>query len=113
KRGVIAVDGGRYGEDDVLAAIDAGAEDVQEDGELLRILSDPTHLSAVREALQAEGVEIESSDLTMEPRSTVEVKGQEAERLLKLLDVLSELDDVNEVHSNFDIPADVLARLAA
>ena len=112
KRGVIAVDGARYGEDDVLVAIDAGAEDVQEDGDQLRILSDPSHLTPVREALEAAGVEIESAGLAMEPKSTVEVKGQDAERLLKMLDVLSDLDDVNEVHANFDIPEDVLARLA-
>jgi YebC/PmpR family DNA-binding regulatory protein len=113
KRGTIALDASRYGEDDVLVAIDAGAEDVQEDEDQLRVLSDPAHLTPVREALEAAGVEIQSAGLTMEPKSTVEVKGQDAERLLRMLDILSELDDVNEVHANFDIPADVLARLAA
>jgi YebC/PmpR family DNA-binding regulatory protein len=101
KRGVVAVDGGRYGEDDLIAAIDAGAEDVQEDGELLRVLCEPASLTAVREALEAAGVEIESADLAMEPKSTVEVKGHDAERLLKMLDALSEHDDVAEVHANF------------
>jgi YebC/PmpR family DNA-binding regulatory protein len=113
RRGVVAVDGSRYGEDDVLAAIDAGAEDVQEDEELLRVLCPPAALSAVREALEGAGVEIESAELAMEPKSTVEVKGHDAERLLKMLDALSEHDDVAEVHANFDIPAEVLARITA
>jgi YebC/PmpR family DNA-binding regulatory protein len=113
KKGAVVVDGRRYGEDDVIAAIDAGAEDVREDGEQLRILSEPADLTAVREALEACGVEIESASLVTEPKSTVEVKGNEAERLLKLLDALDEQDDVDEVFANFDIPEDVLEKLAA
>jgi YebC/PmpR family DNA-binding regulatory protein len=113
KKGAIVVDGGRYGEDDVIGAIDAGAEDVREDGDQLRILSEPADLSAVREALESAGVQIESAGLATEPKSTVEVKGNEAERLLKLLDALDEQDDVDEVFANFDIPEDVLEKLAA
>jgi YebC/PmpR family DNA-binding regulatory protein len=113
KKGAIVVDGGRYGEDDVIVAIDAGAEDVREDGDKLRVLCDPSDLSAVREALEGAGVEIESAGLATEPKSLVEVKGQEAERLLKLLDALDEQDDVDEVFANFDIPEDVLEKLAA
>jgi YebC/PmpR family DNA-binding regulatory protein len=113
KKGAIVVDGSRYGEDDVIVAIDAGAEDVREDGEQLRILSEPTDLTAVREALEVAGVEIESASLVTEPKSTVEVKGNEAERLLKLLDALDEQDDVDEVFANFDIPDEVLEKLLA
>jgi YebC/PmpR family DNA-binding regulatory protein len=113
KKGAIVVDGDRYGEDDLIVAIDAGAEDVNEDGNRLRVLSDPSDLSAVREALEATGVEIESAGLVTEPKSTVEVKGHDAERLLKLLDALDEQDDVDEVFANFDIPEDVLEKLAA
>jgi YebC/PmpR family DNA-binding regulatory protein len=113
KKGAIVVDGSRYGEDDLIGAIDAGAEDVREDGEQLRVLSDPSDLTAVREALEASGVEIESAGLATEPKSTVELKGHDAERLLKLLDALDEQDDVDEVFANFDIPEDVLEELAA
>jgi len=113
KKGAIVVDGSRYGEDDLIGAIDAGAEDVREDGEQLRVLSDPGDLTAVREALEASGVEIESAGLATEPKSTIEVKGHDAERLLKLLDALDEQDDVDEVFANFDIPEDVLEKLAA
>ena len=113
KRGVIVLDGGRYGEDDVLAAIDAGADDVTEDGDLLKIVSEPSQLSAVREALEADGVEIQSADVAMEPKNLVEVPEDEAGSLLRLLDALDDQDDVNDVHANFDIPEDVLARVAA
>jgi len=113
KKGAIVVDGGRYGEDDLIGAIDAGAEDVRKDGERLRVLSDPSDLTAVREALEASGVEIESAGLATEPKSTVELKGHDAERLLKLLDALDEQDDVDEVFANFDIPDEVLENLAA
>lgn len=113
KRGVIVVDGSRYGEDDLIAAIDAGAEDVREDGDLLRVLSEPSDLAAVREALESSGVEVQSGDLAMEPKSTVEVKGNDAKSLLSLIESLEEHDDVDEVHANFDIPEDVLEKLAA
>src|SRR5688572_14041713 len=113
KRGVIVLDGARYGEDDVLAAIDAGADDVEEDGDLLKVVSEPSQLSAVREALEADGVEIQSSDVAMEPKNVVEVPEDEAGKLLRLLDALDDQDDVNDVHANFDIPDEVLARVAA
>ena len=113
KKGAIVVDGSRYGEDDVIGVIDAGAEDVREDGEELRVLSDPGSLSEVREALEGSGVEIASAEVTMEPKSTVEVGKGDARSLLGLIDSLEEHDDVNEVHANFDIPEEVLAEMAA
>ncbi len=113
KRGVVTVDGERYGEDDLIVAIDAGAEDVREDGDQLRVICEPSDLSAVREALEAAGVELQASDLTMEPKNTVVVKGTEAEDLLRLFDVLEEHDDVNEVHANFDIPQEIIEKVAA
>jgi YebC/PmpR family DNA-binding regulatory protein len=113
KKGVIVVDAGRYGEDDLIAAIDAGAEDVREDGDQLRVLCEPSDLSAVREVLEGSEVEIESATVATEPKSTVEVKGHDAQRLLELLETLDEQDDVDEVFANFDIPEDVLEKLAA
>jgi YebC/PmpR family DNA-binding regulatory protein len=113
KRGVVAVEAARYDEDDLIVAIDAGAEDVRDEGEALRVLCEPADLSAVREALEAAGVEIESADVAIEPKSTVEVKGNEAKSLLNLIEALEEQDDVNEVHANFDIPSEVMEKLAA
>ncbi len=113
KRGVVVVDADRYGEDDLIAAIDAGAEDVREDGDSLRVIAAPADLAAIREALEESGVEIQSADLAMEPKSMVEVKGTEAEWLIRLVDALEEHDDVNEVHANFDVPEEILEKVAA
>jgi YebC/PmpR family DNA-binding regulatory protein len=113
KRGVVTVDANRYGEDDLIVAIDAGADDVRDEGDVLRVVCEPASLSAVRAALQEGGVAVESADLAMEPKSTVEVKGTEAEWLLKLVDALEEHDDVNEVHANFDVPQEIIEKLAA
>jgi YebC/PmpR family DNA-binding regulatory protein len=113
KKGAIVVDSSRYGEEDLIGAIDAGAEDVREDGDQLRVICEPSDLTPVREALEGEGIEIVSAGLATEPKSTVELKGHDAERLLKLLDALDDQDDVDEVFANFDIPADVLEKLAA
>jgi YebC/PmpR family DNA-binding regulatory protein len=112
QRGVVLVDGDRYEEDDLLPAIDAGAEDVEMDDDVLKATSAPGSLSAVREALESAGVEIQSAELTMEPKSVVEVGEGEAGQLLRLLDALDDHDDVGEVHANFDVPADVLERVA-
>jgi YebC/PmpR family DNA-binding regulatory protein len=113
KRGVVTVDGERYGEDDVLPAIDAGADDVSEDGDLLRVLCEPGALKAVREALVEAGVDIRSAEVTKEPKSTVEVGKGDAKALLGLLEDLEDNDDVGEVHANFDIPEEILTELAA
>ncbi len=113
KRGVILLDGDRYGEDDLIAAIDAGAEDVSEDGNVLKVVTAAGDLAAVRAALEESGVEVTSAELAMEPKNVVEVGEDQAPRLLKLMDVLEEHDDVDAVHANFDVPEDVLERAAA
>jgi len=113
KRGAVVVDSARYEEDDLISAIDAGAEDVQEDGDTLRVLSGPGELTAVREALESAGVQIESAEVALEPKSTVKVGEGDAAKLLGLLEELSEHEDVSEVHANFDIPAEILERIAA
>ena len=113
KKGAVAVAADRYSEDDLMPAIDAGAEDVREDGERLTVLCEPADLTAVREALETAGVEVESATIVTEPKSSVEVKGHDAERVLKLLDALDDQDDVDEVFANFDIPEDQLEKLAA
>ena len=108
KRGVILVDAERYGEDDLIVAIDAGAEDVVAEGSSLRVLTAPADLTAVRVALDEAGVEVEAADLVMDPKTTVEVAEGDAGRLLRLIDVLDEHDDVDAVHANFDMAEDVM-----
>jgi YebC/PmpR family DNA-binding regulatory protein len=112
-RGVILVDGDRYSEDDLMPAIDAGAEDVTEDGDLFKITTAASDLAAVRSALEGAGVEVQSAELSMEPKSTVEVGESDAPALLRLMDALEEHDDVNSVHANFDVPEEILEKAAA
>jgi len=113
KRGIVLIDADRYSEDDLLVAIDAGADDVSEDGDLLKVSAEPASLSAVREALEDAGIEAESAELTMEPKSVVEIDESQAGTLMRMLDTLDDHDDVEAVHANFDIPADVLERASA
>ncbi|MGH2986911.1 MAG: YebC/PmpR family DNA-binding transcriptional regulator, partial [Solirubrobacterales bacterium] len=74
-KGVVLVDADRYGEEDLLAAIDAGADDVAADGDLLKVTSEPASLATVREALELAGVEVQSAELAMEPSAIVEIDG--------------------------------------
>jgi YebC/PmpR family DNA-binding regulatory protein len=112
KRGVILLDGERYGEDAELAAIDAGAEDVSEDGDVLKVMTAAGDLTTVRDALEKGGIEVQSSELSMEPQSTVEVGEGEALNLLRLMDSLEDHDDVDSVHANFDVSEEILERAA-
>jgi YebC/PmpR family DNA-binding regulatory protein len=112
KRGVIVVDGSRYDEDDLIGAIDAGAEDISVDEDVLEVITEPADLARVRDALTAAGVEIESADVTQRPKSRVPVQDAEAAKLMKLIDSLEESDDVAAVHANFDVDAAVLERIA-
>jgi YebC/PmpR family DNA-binding regulatory protein len=110
KRGVVLVDAERYSEDDLLGAIDAGADDVSEDGDLLKVSSAPAAHSAVRAALEEAGVEVESAEVTMEPSSVVEVDESEAGRLMRMLEALDDHDDVEAVHANFDVSDEILEK---
>jgi YebC/PmpR family DNA-binding regulatory protein len=112
KRGVVIVEASRYDEDDLMVAIDAGAQDISLDDDMYEIVTEPADLSAVRAALTEAGVEIESGDVVQRPKTRVPLQEAEAARLLKLIDALEESDDVGEVHANFDVDADVLERIA-
>ena len=113
KRGVILLDGERYSEDDLMPAIDAGAEDVSEDGDLIKVLTSAGALAEVRSALDEAGVEVQSAELAMEPKSVVDVAEGDAPQLLRLMDALEEHDDVDSVNANFDVPEEILTRVAA
>jgi len=112
KRGVVVVDGGRYGEDDLLPAIEAGALDVTVDDDVFEVLTEPSDLTAVRAALEEAGVELESAEVVQYPKTRVPVDEEIAGRLLRLIDALEDNDDVGEVHGNFDVDAEVLERVA-
>jgi YebC/PmpR family DNA-binding regulatory protein len=112
KKGEIVVDGSRYGEDDLLAAIDAGAEDMSLDGDVWEIVTGPTDVAAVRDALDAAGVEVQSSELVQRPTTRTPVEEDRVASLMRLLDAFEDHDDVQAVHANFDVDAEVLERLA-
>jgi YebC/PmpR family DNA-binding regulatory protein len=113
KKGEVVVDGTRYGEDELIAAIDAGAEDVSLDGDVWEVVTAPADLTAVREALEAEGVELDSAELVMRPTTRTPVEDDQVGKLMRLIEELEEHDDVQAVHANFDVDADVLERVAA
>ena len=113
KKGSIVADGSRYEEDDLLVAIDAGAEDVSLDGDVWEVVTAPTDLHAVRRALEEGGVELESSELVMRPTTRTPVEEGRVAGLLRLIEALEDHDDVQAVHANFDVDADVLERVAA
>jgi YebC/PmpR family DNA-binding regulatory protein len=112
KRGVIVVDADRYSEDDLMPAIDAGAQDIVIDADVYEVLAEPADLAAVRAALARAGVEIESAELSQRPTTLVPVAEDQAARLIRLIDALEQNDDVSAVHANFDVDADVLERVA-
>ncbi len=113
RKGVILIPAAEASEDEVvLAAADADAEDVSQDESSWQVTTAPTDLAAVRDALEAAGVPITSAELTMVPKTTVELDESGARQLLRLIDSLEDLDDVQEVHANFDIPEAVLEAVA-
>ena len=114
RKGVVIVSGDSVDEDDlVLAAADAGAEDVEPDGSSFQVTSAPDEFATVREALESAGIAYESAELTMLPKTTVAVEDEAAVRkLLRLMDALEENDDVQAVYANFDIPERVLEAAA-
>jgi YebC/PmpR family DNA-binding regulatory protein len=112
KRGVVVVDGERWSEDDLMVAIDAGAEDITQDDDVFEIICEPADLTAVRTALTDAGIEISSAEIAQLPKTRVPLDEETAAKVLRLVDAFEDLDDVDTVHANFDVDADVLERLA-
>src|SRR4051794_15397367 len=112
KTGLIIVDAERYSEDDLMPAIDAGATDIALDTDVFEVLSDPSDLSAVRAALDEAGVEVESFEVAQRPKTTVPLDEDGATKLMRLIDALEDQDDVDTVHANFDVDAEILERVA-
>jgi YebC/PmpR family DNA-binding regulatory protein len=108
RKGMVRVTG--TGDDLMLQALDAGAEDVQEEGAESIIYTDPTELAKVRDALRDQGLEIKEAELTYIPNTTVEVTDKDtAGKIMRLMDALEDIDDVVSTHVNFDIAEELLA----
>jgi transcriptional/translational regulatory protein YebC/TACO1 len=115
RRGVVLVSAeGADEEELLLAAAEAGADDVEADGSSFVISSSPELLTAVREAVEAAGFAVESAELAMVPKVTVEIADERTARaLLRLVEGLEESDDVQDVYANFDIPETMLEAVAS
>ena len=116
RKGVVIVpaqqDGRSVSEDDVLeATLDAGAEEVNDLGDSFEVISEATDLVAVRTALQSAGIDYDSAEASFVPSMQVELDGDAAAKVFRLVDALEDLDDVQDVFTNVDIPADVMAEL--
>jgi len=114
RKGVLSVSLGEQDSEGIeLAAIEAGAEDIREDEGTLEIVTEPQAFEDVRSTLEGQGVSIDSAEVTMQAKQTIPVEEDRAAAVLRLIEVLEEEDDVQQVHANFDIPADVLERVSA
>ena len=109
QKGIIEVDAPLGKADPIeLAAIDAGAEDVETEGALVTLYTAPKDFERVKKALEGSGIKVASAELSMRPTSTVRVEGGTAQTVIRLIEALEELDDVNKVHANFDVPEEIL-----
>ena len=114
RKGTVLVDRTADEEELMLLALDAGAEDVVDDGEAWRLVTPPTDLHAVRTAVEEGGMTIESADLTMVASNLIPLEDTgTAKQVLGLIDALEDLDDVQAVHANFDISDDLLEAATA
>ena len=113
RKGVIYVDAEGVDEDEIMmAAIEAGAEDVLAEGDAFEVRTDPADFMAVRAGLEGAGIQYSSAEVTMIPKNTVALDESDARKTLRLLDALEDNDDIQEVYANFDIPESVMEALA-
>jgi YebC/PmpR family DNA-binding regulatory protein len=109
RKGIIQVDASRVDEDELLGlALDAGAADLRRADAIFEITTTPPDLETVRRALEGHGVPIQSAEVTYVPQSMIRLEGKDAQQVLRLVEGLEELDDVQQVYANFDIPDEVL-----
>ncbi len=114
QKGLIAVPREAADEDTLMEiALEAGAEDMQSDETSYEIRTAPNDLPAVRAALEAKGIKFESAEVTMLPQNRVTLDEKKAHTMLRLMDALEDLDDVQQVYANFDIPDAVMEAVAA
>jgi len=114
RKGVISANAGKNDPEDVgLAAIEAGADDVEVEGKSVEITTSPATFEKVKSAVEGLGVSIENAEITMQPKQTVAVGEDKAAAVLRLMESLEEDDDVQQVYANFDIPTNVLERVSA
>ena len=110
RKGIVTVPHSVEEDDVMMAALDAGAEDITDEGDTWRVTSAPGDVSSVRDALEAAGIPVESADTTMLPTSVIALDSADAAKaVLRVIDALDDNDDVQDVYANFDIPDEVMA----
>jgi len=114
RKGSLVVSGKSLNEEELLmACLEAGADDLEKDGDCFNVICDPAAITHVREALSASGYAVESHEIIMIPKTTVEIRTRaEAEKLLRFLESLEDNDDVQNVYANFDIPEEIMEEIA-
>lgn len=112
KTGSLVFEKGKVNEEELtMAAIDAGAEDISSDDEIIEVVTGPDDFVKVNDALKAKGFTPASAEVSMTPSTTVKVEGDDAKKVIKLVSMLEDHDDVQAVHANFDISADILEEI--
>ncbi|MEN6670159.1 YebC/PmpR family DNA-binding transcriptional regulator [Psychrobacter sp. B38] len=112
KRGEISFNDISLEEDVMLVALDAGALDIENDGETLLVITEWEHLGQVQDALNAAGLVSDNAEVTMSPSTTAEIDNvDDAEKILKMIDMLEDADDVQEVYTNVNFSAEVMTQL--
>jgi YebC/PmpR family DNA-binding regulatory protein len=114
KKGLITIDKGKVDEDTLLSvALEAGAEDVKAGEKLFEVVTDPHDFEAVKRALHEAKVDTTLAEITYLPQNTIRLEEKSGEQMLRLMEVMDEHDDVQKVHANFDIPDEVMEKMAA
>ena len=114
RKGMIHVDAAAASEDDVMSIVlDAGATDMRKIEKAYEIVTPPAEMDAVRTALEKSRVAVQDAEVTFVPQSTVRVEGKDASSVLKLIETLEDLDDVQSVHANYDIPEELMEAISA
>ena len=114
RKGVVVVPAADTTEDDVLMAVlDAGAEEVRDQGDGFEVVCEPADLVAVRTALQDAGIDYDSAEAGFVPSTTIELDEETAGKVFRLIDALEDCDDVQNVYANYDVPDDILEAIDA
>jgi len=113
RKGVVLLPKGDHDEDELMMiALEGGAEDLTDVGEAWQLTSEPTDLNGMRDALSDAKVEVTSADMVMVPQNTIELNEAEAKSVMRLIEVLEDNDDVQDVFANFDISDEVMEALS-
>lgn len=112
KKGQFTFDKSKVTEEKLMeVALDAGAEDIKEEGDELQLLCDPANFDAVKNVLDQAKISSLSADVSMIPQNLIQLNGADAEKMLRLMEALEEHDDVQKVYANFDIPDEVMEKM--